>query len=667
MLLAAFAAAAAGWTGAEDVLVGVPVANRDQPPTQDLIGCYINTVPIRVTVDPASTGRQLVHRLRTALLDDLEHALDFEQLVDAVGADRSRAVPPLVQALFVAADTREGALRLPGLDVSPLLVDPGSAKLDLSLSVDTGASAGAAMPVQLTYSTDVFTAATADRLAEQFVSRLAGLLADPDQPVAGLPLGEPDRAETDRPTPIVEGSVLELYRAQVRRVPDQRAVVDERCALSYAELDRRSRAVAAELRRRGAGPETTVGLLAERSVDAVVGLLGVLQAGAAYVPVDPAQPAARIAAILDSAGVELVLPSAPSPTSSRIVPPPCCWRTRHWATPIRRPDPVSPRSLAYVIATSGSTGTPKPRGRRASPAPRVRRLDHRPLRPGRDAQLRGGLHAGRRSRTHQPVPGAVHRRDAARGRRDRRRRPDDRRRLLRHDPVDVLKIVPAQLNAWLSGPDPAAVLPRRRLILGGDAAGWALVDRVRELAPQLRMFNHYGPTEATVGALTHELTDLVADRPPSVPLGSPLPHVVARVLDDPLRPVPTGVSGELFLGGASVARGYLGQPGPDRPALRRRPVRATRRPAVPDRRSGPPAPDGTWSSSGGPTSRSRSVATGSSRARWRRPSAGTRSFVTRLCWSTAMRPGSPGCSDSWSRTIARTGVAPRWPKSCGIT
>ena len=562
VLLAAFAAAAAGWTGADDVLVGVPVANRDQRPTQDLIGCFINTVPIRVTVDPARTGRQLVQRLRTDLLDDLEHALDFEQLVDAVGADRSRAVSPLVQALFVAADNRGGALRLPGVEVSPLPVDPGAAKLDLSVSVDTGTLVGETMPVQLTYSTDVFTAATADRLAEQFVSRLAGLLADPDQPAAGLALGEPDPAETeDGPTSVAEGSVLELYRAQVRRVPDRRAVVDDQVALSYAELDRRSRAVAAELRRRGAGPETTVGLLAERSVDAVVGLLGVLLAGAAYVPVDPAQPAARIAAILESAGAELVITQR---TLAALVP------DRAEAVLLEElaladPDPgdpaeVSPRSLAYVVATSGSTGTPKPVA-----------VEHRQLRAYVDSIIdrcdlaEMGSFAvvstlaadlGHTSLFPALCTGATLRMVGATAATD----PTIVAELLRRDPVDVLKIVPAQLNAWLSGPDPAAVLPRRRLILGGDAAGWTLVDRVRELAPQLRLFNHYGPTEATVGALTHELTDLVDDRPPSVPLGSPLPHAVARVLDDHLRPVPTGVGGELFLGGASVARGYLGQP-----------------------------------------------------------------------------------------------------------
>ena len=456
VLLAAFAAAAAGWTGADDVLVGVPVANRDHPLTQDLIGCYINTVPVRITVDPTSTGRQLVHRLRAALLDDLEHALDFEQLVDAIGAERSRAVPPLVQALFVAADTREGALRLPGLDVSPVPIDPGAAKLDLSVSVDTGASAGAAMPVQLTYSTDVFTAGDG-RPAGRAVRQPAGGLARRSGPAGRRPAARRAGPRRDRPAdPDRRGQ-----RAGALPRPGQAGA---------RPAGRGRRALRAELR--GTGPAEPSG--GGGAPPPGRGSGGHGRAAGRAVRGCRGRPARR------AAGRGRVRPRGSGPTGRPDRGHPRLGRGGtggHPARP-RRPRPGSCRRRAAGGRGTGRSRSDRPypglapvlglrdrhlgfdrhseaRGRRASPAPRVRRLDHRPLRTGRDAQLCGGLHAGCRSRTHQPLPSTVHRRDAAGGRSDRRRRSDDRRRTASAGPGrrDQDRARPTECVAERTGPD----------------------------------------------------------------------------------------------------------------------------------------------------------------------------------------------------------------------
>ena len=549
--LAAFAAACARWAGVDDVVVGV--ATEGEAPA-GAVGCSVNTLPVRITVPPAVSGRELVRTVQDALRADLAHELPFERVVECAESIRAGTASPLVQVLLAATDGTGAALALAGVRVEPLPCDAGSAKLDLSLGVDTTG----AMQAALTFSDDLFDAPAAARLASQYRRLIAALGADPDELVARLDLLSPEqrREAAGRPAAAArrDGSVVELYRRQVERTPDAPALADAAVELSYGELDARARAVAGALTALGAGPESTVGLVVERSADAVVGLLGILLAGAAYVPVEPSEPAARMAAMLDAARARLVV-------TRRQLAPLAGGRATVLVDEVGQADEpltaVDPCSLAYVIFTSGTTGRPKGvavehRQLRAYVDSILPRLD---LAPCTSLAVASTLAA---DLGHTSVFAAL----CSGGRlevvgRDEAADPIAFSAALTRRPVDALKIVPSHLSALLDGPDPTRALPRRLLVLGGEELHPALLERVRALRPDLRVINHYGPTEGTVGSLTHEVA---FDHDGPVPLGEPLPHVTARVLDRWLQPVPVNVAGELYLGGHGLARGYIGDP-----------------------------------------------------------------------------------------------------------
>ncbi|HEX5655886.1 MAG TPA: amino acid adenylation domain-containing protein [Polyangiales bacterium] len=334
------------------------------------------------------------------------------------------------------------------------------------------------------------------------------------------------------------------FEAHADRTPDAIAVVCEGESLNYRELDRRANAVAHKLAE--LGPDARVGLCSERSIAMIVGLLGVLKAGAAYVPLDPKWPAARIDEVLRDSGARVLL--ADAALHREVI-------SIDNAQAERLPPRALETSLAYLIYTSGSTG--KPKGVAIEHRQLCSYLDgieaRLPLEDVRSIAfvstvaadlghtgLFGALCAGR---TLHVIPS------------ERTFDPDAFAERMHEQRIDALKIVPSHLGALLEATQPERVLPRRVLILGGEAASPALLAKVRALAPDCVLINHYGPTETTVGALTHR-----ASEERELPLGRPLPNVRAYVLDASLSPLPAGTAGELFLAGESVARGYHKRP-----------------------------------------------------------------------------------------------------------
>ena len=340
-----------------------------------------------------------------------------------------------------------------------------------------------------------------------------------------------------------------LIEAQARRTPDSPALAFEGETLTYAELDRRAGRLAAGLVRRGAGPDVRIGLLLPRSLELVVGILAILKAGAAYVPIDPAYPAERVRFMLLDSGAKLVL------TEETLKD----FEGRGPARAAKRS--AGPQNLAYVIYTSGSTGRPKgvaiehrnivnyvlgvaerlrlePGMRHATVSTVAADLGNTVIFP---ALATGGcLHVISRSRAES---GALLAEYFVRER------------------IDVLKIVPSHLAALQSGKDPQAVMPARRLILGGEASRLDWIEGLRRLAPRCEIFNHYGPTETTVGVLTYHVRGaLPATQSRTLPLGKPLPGSEVHLLDERGRPVARGEKGELCIGGRGVARGYLQRP-----------------------------------------------------------------------------------------------------------
>lgn len=383
------------------------------------------------------------------------------------------------------------------------------------------------------------------------------LLSDAERQLVVAGLNETKRSYSSRQT------VQELFEEQAARRPDQVALICEEQQLTFSELNARANQLAHHLLKRGVGPEVTVGLCLDRSVELIVALLGILKAGGAYVPLDPAIPPARLRLMLEDAGARLLVSSRAlaedlRPSLEGVVCLDVDTQLIANESTANVTSAVAAENLVYLIFTSGSTGRPKgvavehrqlvnyinaiwealalPEGSSfASVSTIAADLGNTAVFP---ALCKGGtLHLLAELRTTDPVAMAEY--------------------FARHT-IDCLKIVPTHLSALLSASQAAALLPRRCLVLGGEICPWSLVEKIASLAPDCMVFNHYGPTEATIGAVANRLEAADSEyRSDTVPLGRPLANMQAYILDQQLRPVPVGVAGELHLGGAGLARGYI--------------------------------------------------------------------------------------------------------------
>ncbi|HVR98675.1 MAG TPA: amino acid adenylation domain-containing protein, partial [Thermoanaerobaculia bacterium] len=563
-VLAAVEALLARYARALDLAVGTPIAGRNRRETEGLIGLFVNTLTLRADLSGDPDVRGLLARVRRTTLAAYENQdLPFERLVEDLAPRRDLGRSPLFQVMLAFQNAPAAPLALPGLRLAPLAVPPAASKFDLSFFLTPG-EAGAAL--RLVYRADLFEGATAARMLGHLAALLAEAARDPRRPVAELPwLAEAERREllagwTGDVAPDALLPIHELFARCAERSPEAVAVVSEDGTLSYRDLDAQSRRLARRLRELGVGPETTVGVCLERSGTMIVALLGVLRAGGAYVPLDPELPADRLAFMLDDSDARVLV------TVSRLAG---LFPERPVllldALPEEEPEALplaaaGPEHLAYVIYTSGSTGLPKGVGveHRQLSAYVAAVLERMALPPGSSFATVSTIAADLGNTAVFPAlcsGGALHVLS-----RERLADADGMAEYFGSHAVDCLKIVPSHLSALMAGAHPERVLPRRLLMLGGEASSWALVDRVRELAPGCRVLNHYGPTETTVGVLTCPTWALSERRTPGVPLGAPLGRTRAVVVDDRLQPVPAGVPGELLAGGPQVTRGYLGRP-----------------------------------------------------------------------------------------------------------
>ncbi|MBO4204597.1 non-ribosomal peptide synthetase/MFS transporter [Micromonospora echinofusca] len=578
-------------TGQRDFAIGSPVAGRVVPELENLIGLFVNTLALRADLSPVdATGDApgtepsfgaLLRRTRNTVVRSLAHQeIPFERLVKELNVTRDVSRAPVFQVLFTLQNYARTGGRWPAdLTVGRFGTDAAAARFDLSLYVSETDDDLRGM---LVYNTDLFDAATVRRLAGSFETLLRAAVAEPDLPVVDLPLigaterdrvlgfGRPEvgdtRGGTDGDTvgaPVTgtAATLADLIDWYVTATPDTPAVVCGPDTLTYRELDRRANRLAHWLRARGVGPDTLVGVLLEQSVELAATLLGVLRAGGAYLPLDPEQPPNRLATMLADARPVVVLTSADLLDRCPPGDPPTCL-DRITDDLSRCPDTtpetgVTGGHLAYVIYTSGSTGTPK--GVAVAHRQVLRYLDGVAARFG---VVPAGRYALMQSMAFDfsvtifylalTTGGVVHLVP-------RRGTGADLAAELRAHRIDYLKITPSHLAALTVDAGPRDLLPARALILGGEASD---LDRIVPLATAgpARVFNHYGPTEATVGVATYEVTaDSGATGP--VPTGRPLPYARVYLLDERMRPVPVGVAGEVYLGGDRLARGYLNRPG----------------------------------------------------------------------------------------------------------
>ncbi|MFE5719400.1 amino acid adenylation domain-containing protein [Streptomyces erythrochromogenes] len=563
--LAAFALLMGRWTGRDDLLVGTPVTTRSRPELADLLGYFVNLLPLRVRLAPDATFRGLLADLQDTAFDAFGYLdVPFDQLVDLLGATRTPQHPPLVQVVFGAHTEDPAPLDLGAAVTARRTVrSNGTSKFDLTWSVfeDTG---GGDLRGEAEYSTDLFDAGTVRRLAGDYADLLGAALADPDATVLRLTsAGRPHR-----PARLDPGHCLHhLFERAADAYGDRPAVSDPDGTLDYAELDRRANRLAHTLLARGIRPGDRVGLLLERTAAVPAAILAVLKTGAAYVPVDLAAPADRAALVFGDTAVSLVLTDRPDRA------PDGPWQTLDLAAdaaeiaahPAARPPAAGrPGDIAYLIFTSGSTGRPK--GVAVAHEHVSRLLDS-----GRDHfgfgpdtvwtlfhsyafdwtvwELWGALLHGARLVV---VPHLTS------------RSPDEFAGLLDEEGVTHLCLTPSalrQLEPALRR-HPRALPDLRWIMLGGEALDPGVVQRWHGLEPlpPARLCNLYGITETTVHVTVHDVAEGGAGFERSL-VGEPMPHLTALVLDDWLRPSPPGVPGELYIGGGSLAHGYWGRPG----------------------------------------------------------------------------------------------------------
>ncbi|HDR8861481.1 TPA: amino acid adenylation domain-containing protein [Burkholderia territorii] len=570
VLLAALDAWLSRLTGETDVVVAVPVAHRQRPETRALLGLFLNTVALRVRVAPTLPFRALVDAARTAALDAVAHQdVPFERVVDAVKPPVKRGDEWLRVKFAQQFDARHDSV-LPG---ATAVATPGpdlAARFDFALDFTDDAHG---IELVAAYATDCIDAGTARAWLDSYAALVAAAAHEPHRTAAALPCDASPalcQPRDGRALSVEHADVVAAFARQAAAYPHRVALADASASLTFAELDDASNRVAHALTLRGVAAEAPVIVCIERSARFVVGLLGALKAGALAVLLDPAQPAARIAAAaadcdarwaLVAHGRDVAAWPAGSTAQPLDVDALAQDATLAHAAGVR----VAPHREqgAYLIYTSGSTGTPKgvvvSHGALADYVQGM--LDELAFAPDASfamvstvaadlghTTLFGALCAGR---TLHLLPAAC------------AFDPDFFANEMRRRDVGVLKIVPSHLQALLDARVPADVLPRHALVTGGETLTWALVARVAALAPACRVINHYGPTEATVGALVCDTAAIAADaRDPAsgVPLGGPLPNARALVLDAFGACVPAGATGELYLGGPGVARGYLNRP-----------------------------------------------------------------------------------------------------------
>lgn len=583
ILLTAFYVQLYRYTNQTDILIGSPMRGRTAKEFKEIVGYFSNLTVLRVSVQENATFTELLAQVGKIVRQAQKHQdYPFSWLADKLQPQRDTSRSPLCQVSFAWqaqtwCEAKNNSLHLQKsvMQMEPYLLGQRGAHLDLSLMVR---EAQGVLEPCWQYNTDLFDTATIERMAKHFVRLLNSIVLNPQQPISQLPmltefeqqqlLFEWNNTQADYP---LDKCIHQLFEEQVERTPDNIAVVFEDQQLNYRELNARANQLAHYLQNLGVGPDVLVGICVERSLEMIVGLLGILKAGGGYVPLDPAYPQERLDFMLGESQAQVLLTQSPLAARFTHHDIPVVYLDSDWQkiAEFEEENPentTTAKNLIYTIFTSGSTGKAKGVA-----------IEHRQLlnylngiqerclsKPGGQFALVSTFAADLGNTVIFPSlinGGCLHLLSEA--------RTTDSNAFLEYcqqHPFDYLKIVPSHLAALLSAAQPETKLPWQKLILGGEPTTWNLAEKVLIHAPQCQIFNHYGPTEATVGVLTFAM-DSQSISPSqrdsstqNVPLGRPLANTQIYLLDQNLQPVPIGVQGELYIGGASLARGYLNRP-----------------------------------------------------------------------------------------------------------
>ncbi|WP_343829552.1 amino acid adenylation domain-containing protein, partial [Massilia aurea] len=565
ILLAGWATLLARLGGQDEVVIGTPVANRQQAEVEQLIGFFVNTLALRVSLHDNLTVAELLEQVRNTTLDAYSHQdVPFEQVVETLRPERTLAYNPVFQAILSLNNMPDsGPLILPGLTLATVAHQTHTTHFDLQLALSDD---GDVIRGTLTYATDLFDRTTIERFAGHLQTLLVAMVADSSQPLVTLPLLDAiQRTEllaafNDTAVPYPRERLLhQLFEEQATAHPERIALICEQEQLTYDELNNWSNRIAHQLLSCGVQPDDRIALCVERGFAMMAGLLGILKAGAAYVPLDPSYPVERLSQVLEDSAPVALLTQSDLHAKLSLNAASLVLLDVSLEGPHHNPDVphLTESNLAYVIYTSGSTGKPKgvmvehrnivnyllwshdsyyrttPGG---SPAVHSIGFD------GLLTTLYGPLIAGQ-TLTLLPIGHEVSAITSGAAR----------------TPFGLIKVTPSHLKMLNAELAEHVSAPTRTLMVGGEALVPSDIAFWQRRFPQVRLINHFGPTEATVGCATFEITD-DASCLTSIPIGHPIANTRIYILNRHGEVVPIGVTGELYVGGAGVARGYLNQP-----------------------------------------------------------------------------------------------------------
>ncbi|MBT6277027.1 MAG: amino acid adenylation domain-containing protein, partial [Chromatiales bacterium] len=533
------------YTGEKDIIVGSPVAGREREEFEAQVGLYVNTVVLRDRVQPQSGFEQLLRQVRDTAVAAYQHqAYPFDLLVEEVSTHRDVGRNPLFDVMVLLAQSDTDFTSVTDLDVSAFSVESRESRFDLTFAF--GVAKGT-LGLSLEYCSELFDRDWIEHVVKHLRTLLRAVILDPVRPIGTLAMltqtTSPDsNAALAAPRHPSKQTVLDCFTAQARQAPDQIAVTDGGCALTYRDVELRANGVARQLSFRAVGPGDVVAVICLRSALLPVACLGILKVGAAYLPLDPAAPPSRLEALLADSGARLVVTDGSHPAGLDI------------SDSVAIEGRVAPRTaagdLAYVIYTSGSTGHPKAVGVEhgafvnmalaqiadfaITPADRIAQFSA----PSFDASLYEMFLALLSGASLAVVP------EAAKG------DAKDFLAWLATERPTVLVLPPAFLHALERAPLKGV----RVLVTAGEAAH---PEDARHYARTLRSINAYGPTECAVCSTWYAVA---SEGTGPIPIGRAVSQTTAYVLDELLQLLPAGVPGELCIGGAGVARGYLGRP-----------------------------------------------------------------------------------------------------------
>ncbi|PYQ62552.1 MAG: hypothetical protein DMF53_12725 [Acidobacteria bacterium] len=546
-VLAGYQALLARWTGRHDLVVGVPVANRNRLETENVVGFFVNTLALRGDLGGDPAFRQILARVREVAVEAFAYEdLPLDLVVDELRPEQRLHLPSQFQVALGFQPPAVPEMAAAGLLLRPLTLHSQTAKFELSLQLSE-------LPDRLTgfWELDAarFERATVQRLSGHLARLLAGVVADPDRPLSALELLAPaerhqllvehNDAATAYPR---EATLPGLFTAQAARTPDAPAVVSAAGVLTYRELARRAAGVARRLRALGVGPDDRVGVRLQRGAEMVVAFLGILQAGGAYVPLDPGYPEERLAFMAADAGLRTLLTAIEEIADEEADPP-------------APPPGLTADHLAYVIYTSGSTGRPKGVAVTHRAVVRlVRDTNYIDLTPGdRVAQA---SNASFDAATFEIWGALLNGACLVILDRETTLAPDLFARALAEQRITALFLTTALFNL-LANADPACFRTLSHLLFGGEAVDPTRVAAVLAAGPPARLLHVYGPTESTTFA-TWQTLDAVPPDAWTLPIGRPLANTRALLLDAGFQPVTIGAHGEVFLGDDGLARAYFG-------------------------------------------------------------------------------------------------------------